>query len=69
MSELELVWIRECEVCGKEHRYSEVLNIGSIDEVDAKSGAFKNKCEQWYASHVDSLLNQQLGRQRDAIPA
>ncbi|MDP6184146.1 MAG: hypothetical protein QF609_10035 [Gammaproteobacteria bacterium] len=61
MSELELVWIRECEVCAKEHRYVETHNIRSLDEIDSESGVFKTKCEQWYRTHIESLLAEQVG--------
>lgn len=60
MSELELVWIRECEVCATEHQYIEIHKIESIDEIESESGAFKAKCEDWYRTHVEGLLAQQL---------
>ena len=61
MSELELVWVRECEVCGKEHRHAETHQIKSIDEIDSESGAFKTKCENWYRAHVKTRLAEQVG--------
>jgi len=60
MSELELVWIRECEVCGREHRQCETHDIGSIDEIDAESKAFKKRCEAWYSSHLKGLHADQI---------
>ncbi|TDJ60838.1 MAG: hypothetical protein E2O36_07085 [Proteobacteria bacterium] len=60
MSEVELVWIRECEVCAIEHRYMETHKIESIDDVESESGAFKLRCENWYRTHIESLLAQQL---------
>lgn len=56
MSELELVWIRECEVCGKEHRQCETHDIDSVDEIEAESKAFKQRCEDWYNAHIQVLL-------------
>ncbi len=56
MSELELVWIRECEICAKEHRRCETHPIDSIDDIETESTAFKDKCEDWYRAHVEILL-------------
>ena len=61
MSELELVWILECEVCAKEHKHVETHNIKSIDEIDSESGVFKAKCDDWYRAHVETLLAGQVG--------
>ncbi len=61
MSELELVWILECEVCAKEHKRVETHSIQSIDEIDSESGAFKTKCDNWYRVHVETLLAGQVG--------
>lgn len=60
MSELELVWIRECEVCAKEHTHAETHSICSIDQIEAESGAFKTKCEVWYRTHLEDLLADQM---------
>ncbi len=59
MSELELVWVRECEICSKEHRHMETHCIHSEAEIEIESGAFKARCERWYRTHVDALLKQQ----------
>lgn len=61
MSELELVWILECEVCAKEHKHAETHSIQSIDEIDSESGVFKTKCDNWYRAHVETLLAGQVG--------
>jgi hypothetical protein len=61
MSELELVWIRECEVCATEHRHIETHKIASIDEIESQSGVFKTKCEDWYRAHVENRLAEQMG--------
>lgn len=55
MSHLELVWIRECEICAKEHQ-----QIESIEDIATKSGAFKKRCENWYQSHIANLTAEQL---------
>jgi hypothetical protein len=60
MSELELVWIRECEVCGKEHQHCESHDIESIDEIESESKAFKQRCEDWYRTHVRIIQSGQL---------
>ena len=60
MSELELVWIRECEVCAKEHKQVDIHRIKSIDEIDSESGVCKIKCENWYRIHVETLLAGQV---------
>ena len=60
MSDLELVWIRECEVCAKEHQQTESLQIESIEEIATKSGVFKRRCESWYRSHVAELIAGQI---------
>ena len=60
MSELELVWIRECEVCGKEHRHFETHDIQSIAEIEPESKAFKQRCEDWYETHVELMLADQV---------
>ncbi len=56
MSELELVWIRECEVCGKEHQQCETHDVRSVDDIEAESKAFKQRCEDWYSAHIQVLL-------------
>tara|TARA_R110001592_G_scaffold101457_1_gene287111 strand:+ start:181 stop:387 length:207 start_codon:yes stop_codon:yes gene_type:complete len=59
MSELELVWIRECEICGREHQQCETHDIRSVDEIEAESKAFKQRCEDWYSAHIRVLLEGQ----------
>ncbi|MFT4580490.1 MAG: hypothetical protein ACI915_000778 [Gammaproteobacteria bacterium] len=59
MSELELVWVRECEICGKEHQRNECLEIGSLDDIESESGAFKFRCENWYPLHIRALRAEQ----------
>jgi len=56
MSELELVWIRECEICGREHQQCETHAIHSVDEIEVESKAFKQRCEDWYSAHIRVLL-------------
>lgn len=62
MSELELVWIRECEVCHEEHQHFETHAIESIDEVEIgiESIAFKRRCERWYKEHLKLAEAQHL---------
>ena len=60
MSELELVWIKECEVCAREHRQVESHSIESIDQIESEAGMFRSRCERWYRTHVENLLAGQL---------
>jgi hypothetical protein len=60
MSDLELVWIRECEICAKEHQQMESLQIESVEDIAKKSGAFKTRCENWYRSHIANLTAGQI---------
>lgn len=55
MEELELVWIQQCDVCGREHRHIEQRCVTSADEADAESGAFRERCDNWYEAHVATL--------------
>jgi len=55
MSELELVWILQCEVCGREHQQCESHDIQSLDQIESESKAFKQRCEEWYLAHVQVL--------------
>ena len=55
MAELELVWVKECEVCGREHRQVDRIGIDSIADVEGATGRFCERCEQWYHAHVEHL--------------
>ena len=60
MSEVELVWIRDCEICGTEHRKLADLCVESMEDAVAKTGAFCTKCERWYEAHVAALQTSRL---------
>ena len=60
MPELELVWVQECEVCGREHRQNEHVCVASMDEVDGATGSFRERCERWYVSHLEEMHAQLL---------
>lgn len=55
MSAVELVWVQQCEVCGREHRHMETHGVMSHDEAAAEAGAFRARCEHWYQAHVAVL--------------
>ena len=57
MSDLELVWIRECAI---EHQQMESLQRESIEDIATKSGAFKTRCENWDRSHRANLAAEQI---------
>lgn len=60
MAELELVWVKECEVCGREHRQMDHVCIDSIEEVDGATGRFYERCERWYSNHIEHIQAQHL---------
>jgi hypothetical protein len=60
MSDLELVWMRECEICATEHQQMESLQIESIEGIATKSGAFKTRCENWDRSHRANLTAEKI---------
>lgn len=61
MAELELVWIKNCEVCGREHCRREHAAVDSLDAAEVETGAFYSKCEDWYQCHVAAIHSEQMG--------
>lgn len=59
MSELELVWVQECEICGREHRHMEQHCVESLDEAEAETGAFWARCNSWYNEHIEAMQAKQ----------
>jgi len=55
MEELELVWVQQCGICGREHRHIEQRCVTSADEAKAEAGAFRQRCDSWYEAHVAAL--------------
>ncbi len=59
MAEVELVWIQQCEVCGREHRHMENHPVEAIDDAEAETSAFWERCNNWYRAHVDAVQSHQ----------
>ncbi|MSR13328.1 MAG: hypothetical protein EXR86_01955 [Gammaproteobacteria bacterium] len=59
MSEVELVWVQSCDVCGCEHRHMENHPIESQDQAESETGAFWERCNSWYRAHVEAVQAQQ----------
>jgi hypothetical protein len=60
MSEVEFVWVQECEVCGREHRHMECHAATSRDEILRQEAAFRERCANWYQGHLETLQARQL---------
>lgn len=61
METTELVWVTECEVCGKEHKRTETCQPLDLDDLVLKAGTFERRCEHWYREHLALLTAQRIG--------
>lgn len=61
MAEVELVWVQQCEVCGREHRHMENHPVVNVEDADVETTAFRERCNNWYRAHVDAVQDRQAG--------
>ncbi len=60
MLNAELVWIRDCEFCGREHRRQVTCTAESIDCLQAEVSGFERDCEQWFEVHLARVKEHRL---------
>ena len=61
MVEAELVWVRECESCGGEHRKEMAVSVPDVDAIEAANAEFEAECERWFEAHAEVALKSVEG--------